>query len=87
MQNSQKISKAINAHIGKRLLILRSLNGMTQKQLGEIIGISYQQIQKYEIGLNKVSAERLFELSSIFNVPLSYFFIDLDKTLSKKLLR
>ena len=83
MKCHQETSKKIYLHIGKRLLLARALRGISQEQLGERVGVSCQQIRKYEAGVNEFSVERLFEFSTIFDVPLRYFFMGLDKTLNK----
>lgn len=64
----------MDVHVGKRLRVRRSLLGLSQEKLAESIGLTFQQIQKYERGTNRVSAGRLFELSKILDVPVSYFF-------------
>lgn len=64
----------IDVHVGQRLRVRRSLQGFSQEKLAEAIGLTFQQIQKYERGTNRVSAGRLFELSNILDVPVSYFF-------------
>src|SRR5262245_40552 len=68
------MANAIDLHVGKRLRRRRRLLGLTQQQLADSIGIRFQQIQKYECGANRVTASRLFELSSALNVPVNYFF-------------
>ncbi|MCB1530213.1 MAG: helix-turn-helix transcriptional regulator [Rhodospirillales bacterium] len=64
----------MDGHIGGRLRQRRSLLGITQEQLAESVGITFQQIQKYENGVNRISAGRLFEFSEILDVPVSFFF-------------
>ena len=64
----------VDVHVGKRLKIRRSLLGLSQEKLAEAIGLTFQQIQKYERGLNRISAGRLFELSKILEVPIPYFY-------------
>ncbi|MBM5783020.1 MAG: helix-turn-helix transcriptional regulator [Pelagibacterales bacterium] len=64
----------VDEHIAKRLRQFRIAAGMTQDQLGELTGISFQQIQKYEKAKNRVSASKLFEISQILNKPISAFF-------------
>lgn len=64
----------IDLHVGKRLRRRRRLLGLTQQELGEKVGIRFQQIQKYEAGANRVSASRLFELSEALSVPIQYFY-------------
>lgn len=68
----------IDLHIGKRLRRRRKIMGMTQKTLGESIGIRFQQIQKYECGANRVTASRLYELAVALNVPVNYFYEGLN---------
>ncbi len=60
--------------LGFRLKTLRQSQRMSQEQLGEIIGTSYQQVQRYEAGVNRLSPEKLYACAKIFNVPVSYFF-------------
>ncbi len=64
----------VDEHVGARIRVRRTLLGMGQVKLGEVLGLSFQQVQKYEKGANRVSASRLFQLAKIFNVPVSYFF-------------
>jgi transcriptional regulator with XRE-family HTH domain len=64
----------IDVHVGKRLRRRRRLLGLTQLRLSEAIGIRFQQIQKYECGANKMSAERLFQVAVALHVPTTYFF-------------
>ncbi len=64
----------VDDHVGKRIRERRRMVGMTQAKLAEPLGISYQQIQKYELGTNRVSAGRLYVLSEILGVTIDYFF-------------
>ncbi len=64
----------VDEHVGNRIRVRRMLLGMSQEKLGEGLGVTFQQVQKYEKGANRVSASRLFQLSKILNVPASYFF-------------
>lgn len=64
----------IDAHVGKRLRHRRWLVGMTQQQLGDAVGIKFQQIQKYETGMNRISASRLWDLARVLDVPVAFFF-------------
>jgi transcriptional regulator with XRE-family HTH domain len=64
----------VDLHIGKRLRRRRRLLGLTQQQVAGAVGIRFQQVQKYECGANRISAGRLFELSSALSVPVQYFF-------------
>ena len=64
----------VDVHVGKRIRHRRWLVGMTQQQLAESVGIKFQQIQKYETGMNRVSASRLWDIASALSVPVSFFF-------------
>lgn len=64
----------IDVHVGQRLRVRRSLLGMSQEKLAESIGLTFQQVQKYERGTNRVSASRLYDISNVLDVPVSYFF-------------
>ncbi len=66
----------IDVHVGSRLLMRRVLLGLTQTELGEAIGVTFQQLQKYEKGTNRISASRLFDLSHVLDVPIGFFFDD-----------
>jgi len=68
------MTNEIDYHVGKRLRRRRRLLGLTQQSLGEMVGIRFQQIQKYECGANRISAARLFELSEALSVPIQYFY-------------
>lgn len=67
----------IDAHVGSRIRLRRTLLGMSQEQLGEAMSLTFQQIQKYERGANRIGSSRLYQLSQVLNVPVSYFFDDL----------
>ena len=68
---------AIDVHVGKRVRERRVLLGMSQKILAKSVGVSFQQIQKNERGTNRIGASRMFELSKVLDVPVSFFFDDL----------
>lgn len=67
----------IDIHVGQRIRLRRSLLGMSQEQLGDAINITFQQVQKYERGANRVSASRLWDIGQILDVPVSFFFDDM----------
>lgn len=73
----------VDVHVGKRVRSRRTLLGMSQEKLGEALGLTFQQVQKYERGANRIGSSRLWELTSILDVPISYFFEDMDKDTSK----
>ncbi|WP_298803598.1 helix-turn-helix transcriptional regulator [uncultured Lentibacter sp.] len=68
----------VDVHVGKRVRHRRWLVGMTQQQLAEKVGIKFQQIQKYETGANRISASRLWDISEVLDVAVSFFFEGLD---------
>src|SRR5581483_9417345 len=68
----------IEQHVGARIRERRIMLGLTQQQLADLIGVTYQQAHKYERGINRVSAGRLFEIARVLSVPVSYFFEGLD---------
>ena len=69
----------IDAHVGARVRLRRTLLGMTQTHLGDALGLTFQQMQKYERGANRISASRLFDLSRVLDVPVEYFFDDMPR--------
>ena len=64
----------VDAHVGKRIRHRRWMVGMTQQQLADKVGIKFQQIQKYETGMNRVSASRLWEIADALGVSIAFFF-------------
>ncbi len=68
----------VDVHVGSRVRLRRTLLGMSQEKLGEAIGLTFQQVQKYERGANRIGASRLFDLSRVLQVPVSYFFEDMS---------
>ena len=68
----------IDGHVGARVRLRRTLLGMSQEKLGEAIGLTFQQVQKYERGANRIGASRLFDLSRVLDVPVSFFFDDMS---------
>lgn len=69
----------IDVHVGSRVRLRRTLLGMSQEKLGEALGLTFQQVQKYERGANRVGASRLFDLSRVLDVPVSFFFDDMPE--------
>lgn len=67
-------SHPVDVHVGARMRQRRSLLGMSQTNLGAAVGLTFQQIQKYERGSNRIGSSRLFEFSKVLDVPVSYFF-------------
>lgn len=67
-------SWSVDAHVGQRVRMRRTLLGMSQEKLGEAIGLTFQQVQKYERGSNRISAGTLYRLGQVLDVPVSFFF-------------
>lgn len=76
MSDKKKTPNPIDIHVGSRVRLRRTMLGMSQEKLGESLGITFQQVQKYEKGTNRVGASRLQNIASILNVPVSFFFED-----------
>lgn len=72
------IPNPIDVHVGGRVRLRRTLLGLSQEKLGEAIGLTFQQVQKYERGANRIGASRLFDLSRVLDVPVGYFFDDMS---------
>ena len=72
-------NNAIDMHVGKRIRLRRTLLGMSQEQLGTELNITFQQVQKYERGANRVSASRLWDIGQILDAPINYFFDDMSE--------
>ena len=69
-----KAPDSIDAHIGGRVRLRRMALGMSQEQLGAALGVTFQQVQKYEKGLNRIGAGRLYHISRILQVPVAHFY-------------
>ena len=76
-QKSEK-PNPIDVQVGSRVRLRRNMLGLSQEKLGEAIGLTFQQVQKYERGANRIGASRLHELSRVLDVPVSFFFDDMD---------
>src|SRR5579864_1004335 len=68
----------IDVHVGARVRLRRTLLGMSQEKLGQAIGLTFQQVQKYERGTNRIGASRLHELAQVLDVSVAFFFEDLN---------
>ena len=78
-ENDEKGSRRpnpIDVHVGSRVRLRRMLLGISQEKLGERLGLTFQQVQKYEKGVNRIGASRLFDLSTVLGVPISFFYED-----------
>lgn len=76
MIENKKKPNPIDTHVGSRVRLRRNMLGMSQEKLGDSLGITFQQIQKYEKGTNRVGASRLQAISNVLSVPVSFFFED-----------
>lgn len=74
----------IDMHVGKRLCLRRQILKMSQNDLAKKLGITFQQVQKYEKGANRISSSRLWDFSQVLNVPVDYFFTDIDKEVASQ---
>ncbi len=72
----------IDVHVGARLRVRRALLGMTQTNLGDALGVSFQQMQKYDRGMNRIGSGRMFGLSRVLDVPVEYFFEEIPSEVS-----
>lgn len=68
----------VDVHVGSRVRLRRAALGLSQDQLAAAIGLSFQQVQKYERGVNRIGASRLYEMGKVLQTPISYFFEDFD---------
>ncbi len=75
------VPNPVDIHVGGRVRQRRTLLGLSQEKLGDAVGLTFQQIQKYERGANRIGASRLFQLSRILDVPISFFFEDIPANL------
>ena len=80
-------NNAIDMHVGKRVRLRRTLLGMTKEQLGAELNVTFQQVQKYERGATQISASRLWDISQILDVPMSYFFDVMSEGIMRSLPR
>ena len=71
----------VDTHVGGRIRLRRTLMGMSQERLGDALGLTFQQVQKYERGVNRVGASRLFDLSRVLDVPISFFYDNMPEPL------
>ncbi len=74
----------IDVHVGARIRLRRTLLGMSQQKLGDAIGLTFQQVQKYERGTNRVGSSRMFELARVLDVPVSYFFEEMGSDVAAR---
>jgi transcriptional regulator with XRE-family HTH domain len=77
-------SNSVDAHVGRRIRLRRTLLGLSQERLADALGLTFQQVQKYEKGVNRVGASRLFDLARVLDVPIGYFFDDIPDNQVKR---
>ena len=75
---TRKSPNPVDVHVGSRVRMQRMLIGMSQEKLGEALGLTFQQVQKYEKGTNRIGASRLYEIGAVLGVPIEYFFDGLE---------
>lgn len=75
-ERSSRRPNPIDAHVGTRVRLRRMLLGMSQEKLGEHLGLTFQQVQKYEKGVNRIGASRLFDIAQVLGVPVQFFYDD-----------
>lgn len=76
--DKSKSPHPVDVHVGARVKLRRTMLGMSQDKLGESLGLTFQQIQKYEKGVNRIGASRVFQIARILDVPIQYLFDDFD---------
>jgi len=74
----------VDVHVGKRIRLRRTILHITQQQMAEMLGLTFQQVQKYEKGMNRVGASRLWDISKVLEVPMGFFFEDMDNNVVQK---
>jgi transcriptional regulator with XRE-family HTH domain len=80
---SKRIAGQIDAYVGRRIRLGRTFLGMTQDHLATLLGVTYQQLQKYENGVNRISAGRLSQVAKILGVPVDFFYEDVTRSQSE----
>ena len=73
----------VDIHVGSRVRLRRTLLGMSQEKLGTAVGLTFQQIQKYERGANRIGSSRLFQFAQVLDVPVSFFFDDMPEEIAR----
>jgi len=74
----------IDVHVGNRIRLRRTLLGMSQEKLANLLGLTFQQVQKYEKGMNRVGASRLWDISKVLETPIGFFYEDMDKDVANQ---
>ncbi len=74
----------IDVHVGHRIRLRRTLLGLSQEKLASLLGLTFQQVQKYERGMNRVGASRLWDISKVLEVPINFFYEDMNKDVASQ---
>ncbi|MBO6281874.1 MAG: helix-turn-helix transcriptional regulator [Alphaproteobacteria bacterium] len=74
----------VDVHVGKRIRLRRTILHITQQQMAKMLGLTFQQVQKYEKGMNRVGASRLWDISRVLEVPMGFFFEDMDAAVAQQ---
>lgn len=74
----------VDVHVGKRIRLRRTILHITQQQMAKMLGLTFQQVQKYEKGMNRVGASRLWDISRVLEVPMGFFFEDMDASVAQQ---
>lgn len=77
-ERNARRANTVDSHVGARVRLRRMLLGMSQEKLGESLGLTFQQVQKYEKGVNRIGASRLFDLAHVLGVPVQFFYDEFD---------
>ena len=80
---SNKVADSVDRHVGSRVRVRRLMLGMTQEKLGKALGLTFQQVQKYEKGTNRVGASRIQQICEILQIPVSFLFEGSPTAISK----
>ena len=72
----------IDVHVGNRIRLRRNILGLSQEKLASMLGLTFQQVQKYERGSNRVGASRLWDIGNVLNVPINFFFEDMEESVA-----
>ena len=78
------VSDPVDVHVGSRVRLRRTLLGLSQERLGEAVGLTFQQIQKYERGANRIGASRMYDLAHVLDVPVSFFFEEMPDDVKQR---
>lgn len=81
-RNNSRRANPVDKHVGERVRMRRMLLGMSQERLGEHLGLTFQQVQKYEKGVNRIGASRLFDLAHVLGVPIQFFYENMPASVS-----